>query len=87
MNIFNPINSKMEFVGKCLLETVRYTKDQIQNLGPDSTDAIRLSYFQKPSCFSDISNIDISPQRNLPLMKNQKNLFSIIFVRSWIFQK
>ncbi len=52
INISRPLNSKMEFIRKCVLERVRYTKDQIQNLDPDSIDAVKLSYLQKPPCFS-----------------------------------
>jgi hypothetical protein len=52
INRVSPISSKMEFIGKCTLDEVCYSKDQIQDLDPDSTEAVRLSYLQKHPKFS-----------------------------------
>lgn len=47
-----PVCSGMEFVGKCVLEKVFYTKDNISEIDPDSIDAVKLCYLQKPPKFS-----------------------------------
>lgn len=48
-----PINSKMEKRGKCIIEKVLYTKGQIENFDPDSIDAVKRSYTQKPPSFKN----------------------------------
>jgi len=50
-NNAKPICSDMELVGKCILEKVCYTKDQVLEIDPDSMDAVKLCYLQKPPEF------------------------------------
>jgi len=54
INTATTINSKMELTGKCILCPVSYTKGDIIEINPDSIEAIRLNYLQKPSsCIED----------------------------------
>ena len=46
-----PINSKMEKIGKCVIEKVLYTKGQIESFDPDSKEAVYRSFIQKPSSY------------------------------------
>lgn len=54
-DIFNsrPCNSEMTFVGKPKFKEVRYSKGQIQNIDPESMEAITLTYTQKPPSFKN----------------------------------
>jgi len=46
-----PLNTKMEIVSKCKIEKVRYTKWEAVEIDPDSIEAVRLSYTQKPRSY------------------------------------
>ena len=46
-----PANSGVT-ISKCSLEPVSYTKDEIVDIDPDSFDAVRLNWTQKPREFS-----------------------------------
>jgi len=41
----------MEIVGKCKIEEVRYTKGDVVEIDPDSFEAVKLSYAQKPRTY------------------------------------
>jgi len=51
LNDKKPVNTKMETVGKCKIERVRYTKWEAVDIDPDSIEAVRLSYTQKPRSY------------------------------------
>jgi len=48
-----PLNTKMEIVGKCKIEKVRYTKGEVVEIDPDSIEAVKLSYAQKPRSYEE----------------------------------
>lgn len=53
INENKPVNTKMEIVSKCKIEEVKYTKGEIIDIDPDSIEAVRLSYTQKPRSYED----------------------------------
>ncbi len=47
----NPINSKMEIIRKCKIEKILYSKGQIEDFDPNSFEAVKRSWIQKPPSF------------------------------------
>lgn len=48
-----PVDTKMEITGKCKIEKVLYTKGQVEDFDPDSMEAIKRSYTQKPPSYQN----------------------------------
>jgi hypothetical protein len=48
-----PINTKMETTGRCMLKKVSYTKGEVLDIDPDSSEAVTLTYIQKPMSFEE----------------------------------
>ena len=48
LNDKKPVNTKMEIVNKCKIAEVIYTKWEIVDIDPDSIEAVKMSYTQKP---------------------------------------
>ena len=48
-----PLNTKMEIVSKCKIERVRYTKGEDIEIDPDSIEAVKLTYAQKPRSYEE----------------------------------
>lgn len=46
-----PIGSKMKKTGKCIIEKVLYTKGLTESFDPDSMEAVKRSYIQKPRTY------------------------------------
>ena len=46
-----PLNTKMKIVSKCKIEEVRYTKGEAVEIDPESIEAVKLSYAQKPRLY------------------------------------
>ena len=46
-----PVNTNMKLLGQCKLEQVKYNKGEVLNLDPDSGEAYKLPYTQKPSSY------------------------------------
>jgi len=48
-----PVNTKMGIFGRCRLEKVSYTKREPIDIDPDSFEAVRLTYIQKPRSYEN----------------------------------
>lgn len=46
-----PINTKMETTGRCMIKEVSYTKWEAIDIDPDSIEAVKLTYTQKPRSY------------------------------------
>ena len=53
IDMARPKNSRMEKVGRCTIEQVLYTKGQIEDFDPDSIEAVKRCYIQKPPTFKE----------------------------------
>jgi hypothetical protein len=51
LNENKPLNTKMKIVNKCKIEEVRYTKGEAVEIDPESIEAVKLSYAQKPRSY------------------------------------
>jgi len=50
INENKPLNTKVE-IGKCKIEKVRYTKGEVVDIDPNSIEAVKLCYTQKPRSY------------------------------------
>jgi len=48
-----PVNTKMEITQKCKIEKVLYTKGQVEDFDPDSMEAIKRTFSQKPPSYQN----------------------------------
>lgn len=46
-----PLNTKMKMTNRCKIEEIRYTKGEIVEIDPNSIEAVKLSYAQKPRSY------------------------------------